>query len=109
MQQAQPYKFIIGARDTAQTQASYDELKYDNDKHSVAILPLQLSDLRGVKSFAQQALDKLGENKLDYLFLNAAIGNGAPVSEPGPHGSKWCESYIVNHLCKIFRVVLDIG
>jgi len=55
--------------------------------------------LKTVKSFAQQTLEKLGQDKIDYFMLNAAITNSA--EKPGSHGSKWCEAYIVNHLCEI--------
>ena len=66
--------------------------------NSISILPLDLSDLRKVHSFSQQARAELGTQRLDYLFLNAGTldsGNG-----PGPHGSLWCEGYVVNHLGK---------
>ncbi|GAW22094.1 hypothetical protein ANO14919_116290 [Xylariales sp. No.14919] len=96
LQQTQPYRFILGARNLRATQAAYDGLKYDSAKHTVSILPLELTDLRGVKSFAQQALERLGEDNLDILFLNA--GMNKPATEPGPNGSKWCESLVVNHL-----------
>lgn len=98
MQQSQPYKFILGVRDVQRTQAAYDELKTDAGKHTVSLLPLDLTDLRNVKSFAQQTLEKLGQDKVDILFLNAGMGKAA--DEPGLHGSKWCESHVVNHLCK---------
>jgi hypothetical protein len=55
-----------------------------------------------VKTFSQQVLERLGqEEKLDYLMLNAAQSHGADAGQPGPNGSKWCESYIVNHLCEL--------
>ena len=96
--QSQPYRFILGARDTKNVEAAYNALKYDSAKHSLSILPLDLSELKGVKSFAQQTLEKLGKDKVDCLLLNAGMvksGDG-----PGPHGSKWSEQYVVNHLCK---------
>lgn len=96
--QAEPYRFILGARDTERTKKAYDELEFDSATHSVTVLPLELSNLKGVKSFSQQTLHKLGADKLDYLFLNAGMAKGA--EGPGLHGSKWCEPYIVNHLCK---------
>ncbi|KAF6803748.1 hypothetical protein CMUS01_15010 [Colletotrichum musicola] len=46
----------------------------------------------------------LGHDKLDYLFLNAAQNKSA--AEKGPFGSKWCESYIVNHLSQHYLVHL---
>lgn len=96
--QAEPYKFILGARDTETTKKAFDELKFDSDKHSLTVLPLELSNLKTVKSFAQQTLEKLGQNKLDYYLMNAGVAKGA--QGPGPHGSKWCEPYVVNHLCE---------
>lgn len=100
LQTSQPYKVILGARNADGAREAYSSLNHDA-KHDVTVLPLELSDLRGVRTFAQQALQKIGQGKIDYLFLNAAISNGA--DKPGPHGSKWCEPYIVNHLCKASR------
>lgn len=79
-------------------QSAYDGLSYDSKKHSVILLPLELSDLRTVKRFASQTLEKLGSDKLDVLMLNAALVKSA--DEPGINGSKWSEQYVVNHLCK---------
>ena len=86
----------MGVRDPKATQAAYDGLQYDTYKHHVSILPLDLVSLRGVKSFAQEALSKLGGDKLDYLFLNAALIKDASHIAPD---SKWTEAYVVNHLC----------
>ncbi|KAI1104400.1 NAD(P)-binding protein [Jackrogersella minutella] len=102
--QTQPYKFILGARDVDTTQAAFDGLKYDGSKHSLTIFPLELSNLETVKTFSQQTLDKVGQDKIDYLLLNAAIAKNA--NEPGPHGSKWSESYIVNHLSQHYLIHL---
>jgi hypothetical protein len=63
------------------------------------VLPVELSDLRDVRSFAQKIHDKVGKDKIDYLLLNAAVSNGS--NDAGLRGSKWCMAYIVNHLCKI--------
>ncbi|KAI5864198.1 NAD(P)-binding protein [Durotheca rogersii] len=94
--QTQPYKLILGARDTKTAQAAFDNLEYDNAKHSLTIFPLELSNLKTVKAFSQHALSKIGQDNVDYLLLNAAISKS--TDEPGHHGSKWSESYIVNHL-----------
>ena len=59
-------------------------------------MPLDLLDLKSVQSFAKQALSELGQRPLDYLFLIAGLV--ASADGPGPHGSQWCESYVVNHL-----------
>jgi NAD(P)-dependent dehydrogenase (short-subunit alcohol dehydrogenase family) len=59
---------------------------------------LDLLNLKSVQSFAKQALAELGERPLNYLFLIA--GFLASADGPGPHGSQWCESYIVNHLAQ---------
>ncbi|KAJ7919683.1 hypothetical protein B0H13DRAFT_1988269 [Mycena leptocephala] len=103
----QPYKFILGVRDVATTQAAYSKIEFDKNQHSVSVLPLQLSDLKSVKTFSQQVLERLGqEEKLDYLMLNAAQSHGADAGQPGPNGSKWCESYIVNHLSQHYLLHL---
>ncbi|KAK9776038.1 hypothetical protein SCAR479_07258 [Seiridium cardinale] len=104
LQQPQSYKFILGVRDVKTTQAAYDDLRVDDGKCTVSLLPLDLADLRNVKSFAQQTLEKLGHDKLDVLFLNAAMGKAA--NEPGPHGSKWCETQMVNHLSQHYLIHL---
>ncbi|KAF7552549.1 hypothetical protein G7Z17_g4241 [Cylindrodendrum hubeiense] len=104
LEQAQPYKIILGARNTSSTQSAIDGLQFDKAANSTTILPLDLADLKGVKSFAEQTLDKLGQGKIDYLLLNAGITNGA--EEPGPNGSKWCESYIVNSLSQHYLIHL---
>lgn len=96
--QTEPYRLIIGARDTVTSKKAFDELQYDNKKHSLTLLPLELANIKGVKSFAQQTLEKLGNDKLDFLLLNAGMVKDAdsPVQ-----GSKWCEPFIVNHLCEL--------
>lgn len=63
----------------------------------MTVLPLELADLRGVRTFAQQALDKIGRDPVDYLVLNAGISDGAGDG-PNPRGSRWCEAHVVNHL-----------
>ncbi|KAI0470108.1 hypothetical protein GGR56DRAFT_153016 [Xylariaceae sp. FL0804] len=104
LQQTRPYKFILGARDVDKTQAAYDQVKYDTTKHAISLLPLDLADLKSAKSFAQQALSKLGKDKIDILLLNAAMNK--PATGPGPSGSKWCEAYVVNHLSQHYLVHL---
>lgn len=103
LEQAQPYKVVLGARNTSSTQAAIDGLQFDKAANGATVLPLDLSDLKGVKSFAEQTLAKLGQTRIDYLLLNAGISNGA--EKPGPNGSKWCEAYIVNHLCKSYTCI----
>ncbi|RGP65934.1 ww domain-containing oxidoreductase [Fusarium longipes] len=105
LDQSQPYRVILGARNTQRAQKSYDELNYDRSSSGVTILPLELSDLKGVKSFADQTLEKLGRGKIDYLLLNAGLG-GISADGPGPNGSKWCESHVVNHLSQHYLVHL---
>ncbi|KAJ6187990.1 hypothetical protein N7519_002898 [Penicillium mononematosum] len=98
LQQTQPYNFILGVRDTEKTRVAYNDLKFDTSKHSVSVLPLDLLNLKSVQSFAKRALSELGERPLNYLFLIA--GFLASADGPGPHGSQWCESYVVNHLAQ---------
>ena len=96
--QSQPYKFILGARDTKSVSASFAALDYDTNKHELSVFPLELSDLKGVRTFASQTLENLGRGKLDCLLLNAGMVKSA--EEPETWGSTWSEQYIVNHLCE---------
>ena len=98
LEQTQPHRFILAARDTKRTQSAFDDLKYDAGKHDLSLVPVELADLRTVKSFAQQTLSKLGPSKIDYLLLNAA--SSRPAVDVATNPSKWCESYVVNHLCE---------
>ncbi|KAJ5587421.1 uncharacterized protein N7459_003186 [Penicillium hispanicum] len=98
LERPESYTFILGVRDTEKTQAAYDELSFDKTHNSISILPLDLSDLRSVQLFAQKALTQLGPNRLDYLFLCAGTLDDA--KGPGPHGSQWCQGYVVNHLAQ---------
>ncbi|KAJ7028977.1 hypothetical protein C8F04DRAFT_1117606 [Mycena alexandri] len=105
LNQQQRYKFILGARDVAKTQAAYNSLQFDANSHTVDVLPLELSDLKGVKNFAHQVLESLGSvQKLDYLLLNAARSH--PATAPGPNGSIWSETHIVNHVSQHYLVHL---
>lgn len=104
LQQPESYKFILGARNTDSTQAAYDGLPFDKEKNTITVLPLDLSDLKSVQLFAQEAMSALGSHRLDCLFLNAGTldsGDG-----PGPNGSQWCEGYVVNHLGKARVMVI---
>jgi len=91
--QSQPYRFIIGARNISVAQAAFDKLQYDRAAHALDVLHLDNADLGDVKTFAQQTLEKLGQDKIDVLFLNAAVAKRA-LENPG---YKWCEGLIVNH------------
>lgn len=99
LEQSQPYRVILGARNTQKAQQAFDGLNYDKEANPLSVIPLDLADLKSVKSFAEQTLDKLGQTKIDYLLLNAGISNSA--EEPSPNGSKWCEAHVVNHLCEL--------
>jgi len=104
MAQTQPWNFILGVRDTNKVQTEFDGLKYDTSKHNLTLLPLDLSQMKTVKTFANVALEKLGSaGKIDYLLLNAAHANSA--KEKGSH-HKWCDSYVVNHLSQHYLVHL---
>lgn len=90
------YRFVLGCRDVKRTEQAFNEVDYNKTKHSFDFLPLELSDLKNVRSFAQQVLKQT--DKIDYLVLNAALTKAA--NEDGINGSNWCETYLVNHLCK---------
>ncbi|CAI4212370.1 unnamed protein product [Parascedosporium putredinis] len=96
-QTKQPYKVLLGARNAEAAKSAYDAVDFDKTKHSISVLPLELSDLKSVKTFAAQALEALGGESLDYLLLNAALGPGGESSKPT--GSKWREIQVVNAIC----------
>lgn len=98
LEQATPYKVILGARDTKSTNDAIAKLQYDKATNAVTVLPVELSDLKTVKTFAQQALEKVGTDKIDYLMLNAGMLKGG---EKGTHG-KWCDAALINHFCESF-------
>ncbi|KAJ5947687.1 short-chain dehydrogenases/reductase [Penicillium verhagenii] len=104
LEKSEPYNFILGARNTEKVQAAYNDLGYDTTKHSVTIIPLDLLSLRSVQLFVQQALSKLGPNRIDFLYL--AAGTLDSAEGPGPHGSQWCAGYVVNHLSQHYLVHL---
>lgn len=97
LQTSQPYKVILGARNADGAREAYRGLG-SGAGSDVTVLPLELSDLNTVRTFAQQALQSVGQGSIDYLLLNAGISDAA--EKRGANGSKWCEAYIVNHLCK---------
>lgn len=88
----------MGARDTKATNEAVEKLQFDRAANAVTVLPLELSDLKGVKTFAQRALEKVGNDKIDYLLMNAGLSKDA--KDKGPHGMKWCEAAVVNHFCE---------
>ncbi|KAJ3568308.1 hypothetical protein NPX13_g6469 [Xylaria arbuscula] len=62
--------------------------------------------MKDVKAFSQKALEKLGSSPINYLMLNAGTGMIKKVAETGPHGSKWIEPYLVNHLSQHYLMHL---
>ncbi|KAL8341663.1 hypothetical protein RB598_003546 [Gaeumannomyces tritici] len=95
----QPYRLILGARDTAKARTDFDSLGFDAARHSLTVLPLELTDLAGVRTFAKKALEDLGrsdDGRLDYLVLNAAAA--FPAETGDPNRSKWCDAYTINYL-----------
>jgi NAD(P)-dependent dehydrogenase (short-subunit alcohol dehydrogenase family) len=96
--QSQPHKIILGARNANDVEVAYNNIEFDKTKHSLFIFPLDLSDLKGTRIFAEQTLQNLGKGKVDCLLLNAGIVKSA--EEPQSWKSKWSEQYVVNHLCE---------
>jgi NAD(P)-dependent dehydrogenase (short-subunit alcohol dehydrogenase family) len=86
------------------TQAAFQTIGFDAAKHSLRVLPLELSDLRSTKAFARLTLEKLGGGGVDYLLLNAAVSDGSETA--GSHGSKWSKALVVNHLAQHYLVHL---
>jgi len=93
----QAYRIIIGARDVPRARETYTKREYDSQANNLNILQLDLADMKQVKTFARETLETVGKGNIDYLLLNAGITN--PVEDKNRFGSKWCEQYIVNHLC----------
>ncbi|EFY91157.1 hypothetical protein MAC_02828 [Metarhizium acridum CQMa 102] len=93
LEQATPYRVILGARDIKATSDAVARMQYDKTANAVTVLPVELADLKTVKTFAQQALDSVGGGKIDYLLLNAGMFKPA---DKASHG-KWCEAAVVNH------------
>ncbi|OGM46559.1 short-chain dehydrogenase/reductase [Aspergillus bombycis] len=102
LQQSEPYNFILGARDTIKAQDEYDRLDFDQNTHTITVLPLDLLSLSSVQSFAQNVLSRLGVQAIDYLFLCAGMLDSA--DGPGPNGSPWCSGYVVNHLAQHYLI-----
>jgi NAD(P)-dependent dehydrogenase (short-subunit alcohol dehydrogenase family) len=95
---------ILGVRDTAKVQATLDAFQYNKENHKFTLFPLDLTKVQNVKTFANQALERLGSNgKIDYLLLNAGMSKDA--KETGFH-HKWCETYVVNHLSQHYLMHL---
>ena len=80
------------------TVAKLAELQYDNSRHRVVVLRLELTDLMSVHEFAENALARVPDlTPVNTLFLNAGMSKDAG---PSSHGSKWCDAQVVNHLCE---------
>ncbi|CAD6570657.1 MAG: hypothetical protein TREMPRED_005942 [Tremellales sp. Tagirdzhanova-0007] len=95
LDQPNPFKFILGVRDPAKTKPEFDNLKYDTSKHDVSLFQVDYANLKEVRAFAQNAIEQLGKDKLDYVMLNHAVARDA--TSPGLFGSAWCDSFVVNH------------
>ncbi|KAK8076043.1 hypothetical protein PG994_003315 [Apiospora phragmitis] len=90
------YTVVVGARDEARAITAYAQVKYDNLKHHVKVLRLDLANLVSVREFAKNVLAYApDEQQVDYLFLCAAMSKDAG---PSSYGSKWCDAQVVNHL-----------
>ncbi|PHH80463.1 hypothetical protein CDD80_1473 [Ophiocordyceps camponoti-rufipedis] len=97
----QPYRVILGARRVDDTKSALDALGHNR---AVTVLPLDLADVRQVKTFARAALDVVGKDPIDYLLLNAGIIKNA---DEGPsYKYKWCEAAVVNHFSQHYLIHL---
>ncbi|KAM3550514.1 hypothetical protein MY1884_008208 [Beauveria asiatica] len=102
LQAPQPYRVVLGARDPSGMQLSLRDVPFDS-ANKIEVLPLDLADLKGTRTFAEATLDTIGDAKIDYLFLNAGITKPALVN---PRGYRWCESAVVNHVAQFYLVHL---
>ncbi len=85
---------MTGARNPSGLEQSLKDTSFE-PANKVDVLPLDLADLKGTRTFAEAALERVGSAKIDYLFLNAAITDPAAAN---PRGYRWCESAVVNHV-----------
>ncbi|QUC22867.1 uncharacterized protein UV8b_07108 [Ustilaginoidea virens] len=104
-----PYNIIFGARDREAAIDAVSKLQYDDAANAVTVLPLELSDMKTVRSFAQQVMEKIGPGKIDYLVLNAAIFKGTVEEDEDSYGSRWCEAAVVNHFSHHYLIHLLQG
>ncbi|KAM3448849.1 hypothetical protein NHJ6243_010056, partial [Beauveria neobassiana] len=102
LQAPQPYRVVLGARNPSGMQLSLRDVTFES-ANKVEVLPLDLADLKGTRTFAEATLDAIGDAKIDYLFLNAGITKPAVVN---PRGYRWCESAVVNHVAQFYLVHL---
>ncbi|KAK8109179.1 hypothetical protein PG984_014980 [Apiospora sp. TS-2023a] len=90
------YTVIIGARDVGCTLAAYGTVTYENRKHRLHVLSVDLNNLGSVQEFAKKAMEAIPEgSSLDWLFLNAGMQAKAGSSSCN---SKWCDTQVVNSL-----------
>ncbi|KAG6139252.1 hypothetical protein E4U12_007568 [Claviceps purpurea] len=99
-----PYGIIFDARNTEAAVQAIEKLDYDRTFHTVVVLSLDLCDLSKVKTFARQAQETVGQDRIDYLLLNAGMMKAAV--EKQPYTSKWCESALVNHFSQHYLIHL---
>ncbi|KAG6010525.1 hypothetical protein E4U21_005876 [Claviceps maximensis] len=104
LERTTPYKIILGVRDAKTTDEAIKKLEFDRAANATTVLPLDLSSLSGVHTFAQQALKEVGQGKIDYLLLNAGMFKGA--GDTASDGSKWCEAAVVNHFSQHYLIHL---
>ncbi|KAK8117900.1 uncharacterized protein PG998_006181 [Apiospora kogelbergensis] len=103
-QQETAYTVIIGARDAQRTIANLAELQYDNSRHRAVVLRLELTDLKSVHEFADNALARVPDlTPVNTLFLNAGMSKDAG---PSSNGSKWCDAQVVNQLSQHYLIHL---
>ncbi|KAM3511872.1 hypothetical protein MY11210_004490 [Beauveria gryllotalpidicola] len=102
LQAPQPYRVVLGARNPSGMQLSLRDVVFES-ANKIEVLPLDLADLKGTRMFAEATMDAIGDAKVDYLLLNAAITKPAVVN---PRGYRWCESAVVNHVAQFYLVHL---
>ncbi|QDS68837.1 hypothetical protein FKW77_007090 [Venturia effusa] len=103
-QQETDYNFILGVQNTTTAQTAFEKLPYNREKHTITLLPLELTDLRTVKKFAARVLQLLDTKPIDILLLNAALVKTA--DEPRTNDSRYNEPFLVNHLSQHYLLHL---
>lgn len=91
------FRLWLGSRDVTRTERAYSDLLIrGNTRHTATCLPIELSDLSSVKTFADTIRMKLPPTeRIDVCLLCAAVSK-APSAANSNNRHGWSEAYIVN-------------
>ncbi|KAK6858761.1 hypothetical protein PG995_005325 [Apiospora arundinis] len=61
-QYGKAYTVIIGARDVDRTTAAYGQVMYENRRHRIKVLSVELANLASVQEFAKKAMAAISKD-----------------------------------------------